>query len=521
MKIRSYHVIVGLFLIIPLILILFKVFVYGYSFNNILPTTSYEVSVTFDIEGFGDEIQVSTWLPISNERQEITNEIQETGVFGVTQLNDATGRRVTWTAQAVNGKKLIRYSFEARGKAIQFDIDPDMAVPRDLPPSVYQYLNSTAAIQSNHPQILAKADELTGSEERFLPILTSIFTEINGMESRPFKGLTDALTTLKLGEASCNGKSRLFVALCRNKGIPARLVGGLIMDQGSKKTTHQWAEVYMGGFWVPFDCLNGHFASIPANYLELYKEDNFLFSRTANIEFDHLFTIQPKLVSNPKLASELKSSAFNTYLMWTAFEKAGIPLSLLKVILLMPLGAMVVAIARNVIGLKTFGVFLPALIAVAVGYTGLLWGMLAFVLVIVIVSLMHYPLERLGMLYTPKMVIMLVTVVIAFILLSIIGIKMNYTELAYITLFPVVVITITAERFARTVMEEGYGDAIKITIQTLVVVLGAYVAMNSTTMEAIFLAFPELFLTIIAAMLLLGRWIGLRVTEYRRFKWLV
>ena len=147
--------------------------------------------------------------------------------------------------------------------------------------------------------------------------------------------------------------------------------------------------------------------------------------------------------------------------------------------------------------------------------------MLAFVLVIVIVSLMHYPLERLGMLYTPKMVIMLVTVVIAFILLSIIGIKMNYTELAYITLFPVVVITITAERFARTVMEEGYEDAIKITIQTLVVVLGAYVAMNSTTMEAIFLAFPELFLTIIAAMLLLGRWIGLRVTEYRRFKWLV
>ena len=223
MKIRSYHVIAGLFLFIPLILILLKVFVYGYSFNNILPTTSYEVSVIFDIEGFGDEIQVSTWLPISNERQEITNEIQETGVFGVTQLNDATGRRVSWTAQAVTGKKLIRYSFEARGKAIQFDIDPEMVVPRDLPPSVYQYLNSTAAIQSNHPQILDKADELTGSEERFLPILTSIFTEINGMESRPFKGLTDALTTLKLGEASCNGKSRLFVALCRNKGIPASL----------------------------------------------------------------------------------------------------------------------------------------------------------------------------------------------------------------------------------------------------------------------------------------------------------
>lgn len=222
--------------------------------------------------------------------------------------------------------------------------------------------------------------------------------------------------------------------------------------------------------------------------------------------------------SNPLLRKELGGDVFNSYKMWNAFESAGIPLSLLKVILLMPLGAMVVAICRNVIGLKTFGVFLPALIAVAAGYTGLWWGLLAFFLVIAVVSLMHFPLEKSGILYTPKLVVMLVSVVITFIILSIIGIYLEYSRLAFITLFPVVVITITAERFARMIMEEGYPRALNVTFQTLIVVLIAFLAMNSRTMEALFLAFPELFLVIVAFMLLLGRWLGMRVSEYKRFK---
>jgi hypothetical protein len=341
------------------------------------------------------------------------------------------------------------------------------------------------------------------------------------MGKRPFKGLTDALTALKLGEASCNGKSRLFVAYCRNKGIPARLVGGLILESGSKQTSHQWAEAFVNGYWVPFDALNGHFATIPHNYLELYKGDHYLFSHSPNIGFNYLFTMKRQLVSNPRLAEELKGDWFNSYAMWSAFERVGIPLSLLKIILLLPLGAMVVAIARNVIGFKTFGVFLPALIAVAISYTGLIWGLVAFVIVILLVSLLHFPLEKLGMLYTPKLVIMLVSVVITFVLLSIIGIQLDYTELAYITLFPVVVITITAERFARTIMEENFKRALVVTAQTLIVVLMAYFAMNSRTMESLFLAFPELFLIIIGIMLLLGRWIGLRISEYTRFKYLM
>ncbi len=157
-------------------------------------------------------------------------------------------------------------------------------------------------------------------------MLKSIFNYTHSLEPRPFKGLTDALTAARLGEGSCNGKSRLFVALARRAGIPARLVGGLILDSGRKNTSHQWVEAYVGGYWIPFDPLNGHFASLPSNYLELYRGDKFLFSHTPNINFDYSFTIQKRLVANPSLVNELRFHPFNAYVAWQAFETIGIPL---------------------------------------------------------------------------------------------------------------------------------------------------------------------------------------------------
>lgn len=517
---QTYRWIAALFFLIPVVLITYKISALGYSYVNILPRTGYTVQMVVNVESFGEPVSVTTWLPEGSTRQAIRDEVQETGAFSSATELTASGRKVTWTTDQLEGKQRIVYRFAVRTEAVDYEINPALVPATDYPPSVMSFLTPTANIQSNHPRILEKVNALTANRETLLLVLKALYADVLQLEPRPFKGLTDALTALKLGEASCNGKSRLFVAYCRNKGIPARLVGGLILENGGKRTSHQWAEVYINGFWVPFDALNDHFASIPANYLRLYTGDEFLFSHTPNIGFDYLFTVQKQLVSNPQLADELRGNALNSYQMWEAFEDAGIPLSLIKIILLMPLGAMIVAIARNVIGLKTFGIFLPALIAVAITSTGLLWGIVAFVLVIMLVSITHFPLERLGMLYTPKLVIMLITVVVAFVVLSVIGMRFDYTELAYITLFPVVVITITAERFARTIMEEDFRKALIITFQTLIVVLMAYFAMNSRTMEALFLAFPELFLVIAGAMLLLGRWMGLRISEYKRFRWL-
>lgn len=45
-----------------------------------------------------------------------------------------------------------------------------------------------------------------------------------------------------------------------------------------------------------------------------------------------------------------------------------------KVLLMIPLGALVVVFMRNIIGIRTFGTFMPVLIALAFRETELLWG---------------------------------------------------------------------------------------------------------------------------------------------------
>jgi len=515
------RVTVGVLMIAAFVLIALKFELWGYSFRKILPKSGYEVHYVFHLEGFEEAVNVRAYLPLSNKHQTITNEVNRSGAFNLKIDQTGSGREATWQNPSSTGDQMIRYSFRYLGKAQQYRLDSTLVIAGNYPPGFADYLAATPNIQVNHPFIEQIFQRYVGETTNAVEALQSIYEYTHSLEPRPFKGLTDALTAARLGEGSCNGKSRLFVALARKAGIPTRLVGGLILEPGRKKTSHQWVEAYAGGYWIPFDPLNGHFASLPSNYMELYRGDRFLFTHTANINFDYLFNIEKHLVANPSLVNELRFHPFNAYVAWQAFETIGIPLSLLKIIIMLPLGALIVAIFRNVIGLQTYGVFLPALIAVASRETGLFWGLLAYLMVVSIVGLIHYPLEKWGILYTPKMAIMLVGVVIAFMTLSIFGIRYNLQTVAYVTLFPIVLMTITAERFARTITEEGLRKAIQLTSQTMVVVAAAYFVMNSRTMETFFLAFPELFLVIIAINLILGRWIGLRITEYPRFRWLL
>lgn len=499
-------------------LITMKFTLWGYSFQNILPQTSYSVTFNMSLEGYDESVRVNTYLPVSNDHQSISNEVQNSGIFELHIDQTPAGREGTWTHSSPRGAQAIQFSFTYIGEALQYEIDSTITIQNSYPPGFSRYLESTPNIQVNHPFFRQIHQQQIRDTTSVRLILQDIFDYTYAFPSRPFKGLTDALTAARLGEASCNGKSRVFVALARQAGIPARLVGGIILESGQKRTSHQWVEVYINGFWVPFDALNGHFAYLPGNYLELYRGDEFLFSHTPNINFDYSFNIKKRLVANPTLLSELSYHPFNAYAAWQAFETIGIPLNLLKIIIMLPLGALIVALFRNVIGLQTFGVFLPALIAVASRETGLFWGLIAYVVVIALVGIIHYPLEKWGLLYTPKMAIMLVGVVISFLLIAILGITLEIYEVAYITLFPIVLITLTAERFARKITEEGMLPALSRTGQTMLVVAIAFFAMNSRTMESFFLAFPELFLIIIAINIILGKWIGLRMTEYARFK---
>ena len=206
---------------------------------------------------------------------------------------------------------------------------------------------------------------------------------------------------------------------------------------------------------------------------------------------------------------------------WVNLKKVNVSINILKFLLVIPLGVLVVVISRNIVGATTFGTFLPALMAMAIRETGLVPGVIAFVFVIALTIVLRVPLDRLGILHTPKLAIMMIVAINALLGLAVLSDLLKIDALSSIgaaALFPIAIMTITAERVAITLSEEGVGPTLITMGQTLLVMSICYLIMNSLAVQALMLAFPELLLGVIALNIWIGSWTGLRLTELVRFR---
>lgn len=518
-----YVLTLALMVLLPVCLASYKLNVLNYPIAGLIPATSYAVDLTMQVDGHGENINVHTFLPKTDSRQTISDEQNAPGIFASETSEDALNREITWRADNVSGKQGIHYSYTVRAKHVRYAIPENLTIPNSYPATLAAYLRAEEGIQKDAPEIETALHNIVPKPNpTILEAVTRIHRYLQDkLANRNFSGYTDALTALKLGEASCNGKGRLFVAMMRKLNIPARLVGGLIMEQGSKRTTHQWVEVYMNGLWVPFDTINDHFAEIPENFLTLYYNDLVMFKHTANVNFQYAYRVSKQLEPRSNVQAALSKSALNITNLYSYFERVGIPQNLLKIILMIPLGALVTVVFRNVVGLETFGTFLPALIAAAARDTGLLWGLAGFLGIVILSAAIRRGLDWLQLLHSPKMAIMLTAVVIVMMTITVGGVRLGLFEIAHITLFPIAIMAITAERVSLMEIEQGAWKVAKITLMTVIVIAACYSVMESLFMQSLFLAFPELLLVVIALNLWLGKWIGIRVLEFVRFRRLI
>jgi len=510
---RATHWVIAALLAIPAALIATKVAVLDYRMSDVLPRTEYHVSLTMTLDGHGRDVKIRTYLPVSDDHQAITAEQQSASELHLGFEAEAGDRLGVWTGGGVGDRAEARFAFSVLSEHVRYQLDPGIAVPASYPESVAPLLRPEESIQVDSPEIATLAHRLGADRGDVRSRLERIYGFTSAMAQRPFKGTTDALTALRLGEASCNGKSRLLVALARHVGIPARLVGGIILGRGSKKTSHQWVEVYVGGHWVPMCPTNHHFAELPASYLVLYRGDKSLFRHTADINFDYRFTITSDRVPSPKA-----KAAFRVFNVWALFDRLGLPFSLLRTILMLPIGALVVVVFRNVIGMPTFGTFLPALIAAAANETGAGWGLIAVLILVAIVFLARGAVHRLELLHSPTLAILLAAVAVAILGTALAADHVGLHRLTRITMFPLAVMAITAERFYLTLTERGGTSAGKELAGTLVVMLACHAVMGSLALQVMVIGFPEILLWVVAADIYLGRWVGVRLSEYLRFR---
>ncbi|HEY0065193.1 MAG TPA: transglutaminase-like domain-containing protein [Telluria sp.] len=79
-----------------------------------------------------------------------------------------------------------------------------------------------------------------------------------------------ALDALSSGRGDCTEYANLVVALARAAGLPARMVGGYVLDRDSAPRPsdyHNWAEVYLDGDWRLLDAQKEHWFEPAEQYL--------------------------------------------------------------------------------------------------------------------------------------------------------------------------------------------------------------------------------------------------------------
>lgn len=186
---------------------------------------------------------------------------------------------------------------------------------------------------------------------------------------------------------------------------------------------------------------------------------------------------------------------------------------------MLPIIATFIAFLRQVVGIKAFGIYTPLIITFAfLATNGLKYGIAIFLAVILAGMIMRFVLKPFRLLYLPRVAIMLTVVAFAILFVLTLGGSFRRTGLAAVSIFPILIMITLVEKFVAVQIEKGNKTAVILALETLLIsVVGFYIASWSSLISLLSTK-PWVVLFAFPVNLFLGKWTGLRLTEYFRFK---
>nr|WP_305907263.1 UUP1 family membrane protein [Methylomarinum sp. Ch1-1]MDP4519999.1 UUP1 family membrane protein [Methylomarinum sp. Ch1-1] len=332
------------------------------------------------------------------------------------------------------------------------------------------------------------------------------------------KNASDNILLLRQGAEKPEMWVQRIISILAGARIPARQANILLLKDGIRhgKLT-PWLQTYNGTEWMAFDPYSGA-SGFPDDSLIWYIGDQPLLTvkngRAGKIEFSvHKQFHEAEYIARQR--SDVKNSSV---MALSLFQLPIQTQNVYRVLLMMPLGALLIVVLRNVIGIKSFGTFMPILIALAFRETELLWGLVLFSILVALGLMLRFYLEYLHLLLVPRLASVLIIVVILMVLVSLLTHKLGIERGLSVALFPMVIISMTIERMSLVWEELGPAEALQQGIGSLFIASLGYLLMTNAVLEHMIFVFPEMLLFLLAITLLLGRYTGYRLTELWRFR---
>lgn len=197
----------------------------------------------------------------------------------------------------------------------------------------------------------------------------------------------------------------------------------------------------------------------------------------------------------------------------------GLPANIVVLLLLFPVIASIIAFARHVIGLKGFGVFIPAVLSVAFVSTGIFTGVVIFMAVLLAATIAKLSLRRLHLPLLPRTAMLLWVVSLLVVLMLVGSSWFGLTSLLTLNIFPLLIVMLITENFISTQLFSSQKEALSITFETLLVAVLCAFIISMENVQQLVLLYPELSLLGVAILnFLVARYTGLRLLEKLRFQ---
>lgn len=197
---------------------------------------------------------------------------------------------------------------------------------------------------------------------------------------------------------------------------------------------------------------------------------------------------------------------------------AGVSPDTIFLVLILPIVATIISFGRQIVGVKAFGIYVPSIITLTFVVTQLRYGLLLFIILLLVATISRLAARYLRILYMPRMAIVLTIVSFSIFVTFILAEYFGFSAILSISIFPILVLIILTEKFVDAQIEKGNKAAIILTIETLVLAIISYQIVTWDYFTTFIMAYPEVVLLTLVLNILFGRFTGLRLFEYIRFK---
>ncbi|MEM9237108.1 MAG: UUP1 family membrane protein, partial [Verrucomicrobiota bacterium] len=394
----------------------------------------------------GEKVTTRLSLPTIAISENLGSESRSAG-YSFFVNKDGFDYTAVWSADRVIDNQALYYRvrFPERGVDSGGDLPHFGDAPKPEDPGLSGTLKSAAE------SVVRRSTELSSEPET---LFVGLFHEVKAIEA------SQEIALLKQHyqeEAGDKALTRLGIDLLNMAGVPARIAYGVRLDEVRGAQDPLWLVEYFDGvYWKVRD------PDDPASTIN--PRATFVWNRGGDslLELDGggensqvVFTVSRDMIPLDRL-TDLRDSSL---LVSTIFGLPASERQVFSYVVLIPLGAFVVVVMRNLVGIATLGTFMPVLLALALLEMDWKDGLIMFLIIISAGLYFRFALSRLNLLVVPRVAACVVIVTLLMMLFSVVSWHLGMRGGLKFTLFPMIILAWTIERMSLIWEEEGKRNA--------------------------------------------------------------